>query len=133
MAITEEYLVSYLLHETKERRLRWRKRTVDDFDGYQARLNGVTLRLARIETTTESRLWMQLDSEEGAALISEPRGFGLWGRRHRTEAERMMAESMINLESAVIEQTKPAAKSEADPNLRQALFRRLLFNGSMTG
>ncbi len=128
MAISEEYLVSYLLQETRRGRLRWRRCSEEDFSGYQARHNGVLLRLARIDSTTESRLWMQLESDEGSALISEPRGFGLWGKRYRTEAERSMAEVMTRLEAAIHENTNPRTAAEADPNLRQLLFRRLLFD-----
>jgi hypothetical protein len=128
MAISEEYLISYVLQETQRGRLPWRRCTEEDFSGFQVRHNGVLLRLARIESTTESRLWIQLESDEGSALISEPRSFGLWGKRYRTEAERSTAELMTRLESAVNERTKPPERGEVDPEMRQSLFRRLIFD-----
>ena len=132
MPISEEYLVSYLLQETQSRLILWHRSAEDNFDGFLARLNGVRLRLARIDSTTESRLWLHLESDEGSALIPEPRGFGLWGRKYRSDSERAIAELMIRLEVAVTVQNHGQAGSSDTSEQRQAVFRRLIFADEVT-
>lgn len=132
MPISDEYVVSYLVQETRAARLQWRRMTGEEFDGYSAQLNGVGLRFTRLDSSTESRLWLQVGSSEGSALVAEPRGSGLWGRRYRTAEEEALAKLMAQLERAVSGQAARQADEDADSALRQTLFRRILFAEPVT-
>lgn len=127
MPISAEYVVSYLLQETRAERLLWDRISGQEFDGYAAQLNGVALRFTRIDSSTESRLWLKVESEEGCTFVAEPRGFGLWGRRYRTAEEETLARLLTELEKSVSGRSSRQAAEETDPTLRQQLFRRILF------
>lgn len=129
MPISDEYLVSYLLQETRRETVRWRCARDEGGVGYTARMNGVLLKLERIESTTESRLWLRLESEEGSALVPEPLGRGLWGRRYGSDTERALADCLQRLEQAVAAQSRRRAQAAADPARREALFRRIVMAG----
>lgn len=132
MPISDDYVVSFLVQETQAARLRWRRVSGGEFDGYAAQLNGVGLRFTRVDSSTESRLWLEMVSSEGSALVAEPRGFGLWGRRYRTAAEEALARVMTQLEEAVAGEVARRAVERTDSALRQALFRRILFPDPVT-
>lgn len=127
MAITDAYVVGYLLQETAGAgRLRW----MDTGSGeYTANLNGVTVRIGECELRTGRRLLLQLEYEDTTTNIWEPEGQGFFAKRFGSQEEERLAGGMRAL-LASIEQRRARREAERDATTeRQEIYRRLLFAG----
>ena len=127
MPISDNYIVQYLLQETRYNgaTIVWREK---GSDGYSTCIRGMRIELESIYNRTGSRLCLTISCTPDRICISEPLNIGLFREKYRTEEERHLAELMNELACSVGQQCeKRRRKSVAgDEDIRQTVYRHLI-------
>ena len=127
MAITDQYVVQYLLGETlaPEGSLRWSPKS----NSYSVELNGVRIELFESQTRGWSGVCLGLHRDDQVAYIEEPRSSSIFGRRHENPDDHSLAELLRALYAAAAGQCsarQTRAWQDRDSN-REQLYRLVLF------
>lgn len=127
-AISEMYVAQYLLQNTRDAAppLVWYDR---ESGGFVATVSGVHVELGREQSVIGSRVTLTLSRGTDRVYISEPPVATLGGR-YRNEEHRRLAETMKDLERAVLEQcaSRRNQSSQVRDRIKNGIFRQLLFN-----
>lgn len=127
MPLSGTYVVQHLVQGTVAGELQWGED--NDSGGHAARLNGVLVEFVRLQSSTESRLWLSLSCTFDKVHIPEPRRHGFLGSRYANDDDRQLAERLQELEVAVARQCaqRKQVSAQSATALRQAMFHRLVF------
>lgn len=133
MAVSEGYVVDYLLQETASvpPGLEWWE---SETGGYTADCNRVRLRLSTVQNMSGPRLCLEFGFAHDTVYIQEPCKVAIFGRQYRNDAEETVAGLLHRLHSAVAQQVQLRHEGTAsrESEIRESIFRRLLF-GSPAG
>lgn len=128
MPVSELNLVRHLIQATENNLepLSWHRHGPGEF---RARLNGVRLSLAHLQSREGSQLCLCLSDGRKHTRIEEPLNDAPSGVRHRGEEDRLLAESLHLLMERVADHCAPKKTRAWDfrDSIRDALFQRVLF------
>ena len=128
--VSDLYVVRYLLQATgnSQAPLLWQ---AIDAGSYTSELNGVRLSLFRARTLGWSGLCLAFSSGGDTMCVEEPRPFGLFGRRYRSDDERSLADALSGLARAVATQCfeREVRSRDLREVIREGIYHRVLFGG----
>ena len=127
MAISEVYVVQYLLQETQAERgaVVWREK---ESEGYSARLHGIDVELHSFASRAGSRLNLSLSCFPEKIDIAEPVSTGVFSVRYQSEDGRRLAQLLKELAATVNRQCARRVNRtpEAARRVRESIFQRLI-------
>ena len=129
MAISDSYVVQFLLERTRKRPLQiaWTETGAGE---YTARVGKVYLELGRAYSTTGERLQLVLWDASDRVCIEEPASVGILRARYRDSQEERLASLLRGLVAAIVEQVMLRHQRAIDdcPQTRDRIYRSLLFD-----
>ena len=133
MPISDLYVVQHLLQETLRHQpsIVWQEKS---FEGYSTVVNGVSVDLLQIDSSTGSRLVIFLSEGFSQVQIAEPLRRGFVRTRYLTIDQEQLAHAIRRLAAAVAWQCEKRKINtiESEPALRESIFRRMLFSAADT-
>jgi hypothetical protein len=128
MAVTDEYVVQFLLNATQAsgEGIAWQP---GEAGSYAAEVNGVRIALFSTHSTGGSGLCISLMRGADSAQIEEPYPASMFGRKYGSEDERRLAEAMQELGRAISRQchARQARAWQLREKIRETLYRQVLF------
>jgi hypothetical protein len=128
MAVTDEYVVQFLLNATQAsgEGIAWQP---GEAGGYGAEVNGVRITLFQAHSMGWSGLCISLMRGADVAQIEEPRPASMFGRKYGSEDERQLAATMQELGGAISRQchAREARAWQLREKIRETLYRQVLF------
>ncbi len=127
MPITDNYVVGYLLQETRRasNALVWKAK---DVEGYAATLHGVQMDLSVIVTRSRSFLCLTLTDGDETIFIQEPVRTAIFRARYESEDHRRLADLMRDLLQAITRQiaVRQNRRESIREITRQSIYQRLI-------
>ena len=127
MAISDTYLVQWLLQETKSPQggLSWREK---DNDGHLTTSNGVQIELDHVMSRSGTRRQLTLTYDSERIRILEPTNTGILTEQYATEDEWQLVQLLRELNQAVHRQCAARRNrgDDARRRVRDAIFRRVI-------
>jgi hypothetical protein len=126
MAVSDLYLVQFLIQSTQECELQWLAGEASEF---RAELNEVRLCLFSVHATDGARLCLRISRDAKRTFIEEPRNTSIFGTRYRSDEDRSLAEALRFLAEIVSRQCALRRAEDWDlrESIRENLYRQLLF------
>lgn len=130
MSVSETYVIGYLLRETEagSKGMDWSEA---ESSGFQAVLNDVRVQMYTVQSMSGPRLCLEFGLAHDKVYIQEPVKVALFGCPYRNEEEAELAERLHELYAAIARQVRrrQAEASEHELQIRESIFRQILFGG----
>jgi hypothetical protein len=129
MAISDTYVVQFLLEETGKREglFAWAEEVTG---GYAAKVGDVHLEMERVCSNTGECLNLVLRDESGQVCIQEPASVGVLRARYQDEDAERLAALLKDLAAAIVHQVVSRRRRSYEnlTQTRERIYRSLLFN-----
>jgi hypothetical protein len=131
MPVSECYVIDYLLRETDDRpaSLDW---TESESGGFLALFHDVRIQMYSVQSMSGPRLCLEFGLAHDKIYVQEPCKVAFFGCQYRTEADAEVAARLHELYAAIARQVRIrlAAASEHEVQIRESIFRQVLFGTS---
>ncbi len=128
MPLTEELVLEYLVQQTEDgtESLPWQEMKCG---GFRTQLNDVVVELCEIPSRAGTHWCLTLTRELDKVYVQEPQAVSVFGRRYKSESDRVTAERMRELARMAGDQCEARRQRawEQREQIRQNVFRRLMF------
>ncbi len=133
MPNSDLYVVQHLLQETlrHQQSIVWQEKSSE---GYSTVMNGVSVDLLQVDSSTGSRLVIFLSEGSSEVHIAEPLRRGFLRTRYLTVDQERLAQALHKLAAAVARQCEKRKMNAiaSEQAVREAIFSRLLFRAADT-